>query len=425
MTLHFINQISILISDCMKFLLRCFLLPALFLIVLPAPEASAQDEPRSIDDIRIPSLPYYSYGRGLGLTTPDSTYQLNIRFRMQNRVTLEDSDNRDARIEGMVRRLRLRFDGFVGDPRFLYAIQLSFAPGDIGQVTEGQSVNIIRDAVFYYRHSDRLTLGFGQTKLPGNRQRVNSSGALQLTDRSINNATFTIDRDYGVFLNYGREFRDQFSWVLRTAVSSGNGRNQPNFDTRLAYTGRLDLFPLGTFAQGGAYFEGDLVREQTPKILLGATYHFNKGATKSGGQIGSPVMVMRDLTSIHLDAVLKYQGFAAMAAFMHRSANEPVAPLPTNPDILEAILTGYGYDAQLSYLLPSDYEFIGRFSRQIPESKISHDFPVRNQYSLGVTRYIWEHALKLQTEVTYNQTQFKGMDSMDGWYARFQIEIGI
>src|SRR5690606_7312196 len=33
------------------------------------------------------ALPYYSYGKGLGLTSPDSIFQLNIRFRMQNRLT--------------------------------------------------------------------------------------------------------------------------------------------------------------------------------------------------------------------------------------------------------------------------------------------------------------------------------------------------
>lgn len=154
------------------------------------------------DDIRFPTLPYYTYRSGLGLTSPDSTFRLNIRFRMQNRASLNLNEHADDTIDGVVRRLRLRFDGFVGDPRFLYAIQLSFAPGDVGTVRDGDNLNVIRDAMFFYRPNDRINLGFGQTKLPGNRQRLNSSGALQLTDRSINNARFTIDRDYGVHAYY-------------------------------------------------------------------------------------------------------------------------------------------------------------------------------------------------------------------------------
>jgi hypothetical protein len=43
---------------------------------------------------------------------------------------------------------------------------------------------------------------FGQTKLPGNNQRVVSSGSLEFTDRTINNSRFNIDRDFGLFLDY-------------------------------------------------------------------------------------------------------------------------------------------------------------------------------------------------------------------------------
>jgi hypothetical protein len=61
--------------------------------------------------------------------------------------------------------------------QILYAIQLSFAPGDVGEFREGENINIIRDAVVFYRPNKHWNISFGQTKLPGNRQRVNSSGA--------------------------------------------------------------------------------------------------------------------------------------------------------------------------------------------------------------------------------------------------------
>ena len=143
------------------------------------------------NDIKLAALPYYSYGKGLGVTSPDSIFQLNIRFRMQNRVTYINEENEDNRYEAQIRRLRLRFDGYVGDPKFLYVIQLSFAPGDVGVIEDGENINIIRDAAVFYRPNKNWNFIFGQTKLPGNRQRVNSSGALQLTDRTINNAKFT------------------------------------------------------------------------------------------------------------------------------------------------------------------------------------------------------------------------------------------
>jgi phosphate-selective porin OprO/OprP len=87
------------------------------------------------NDLKLSSLPYYSYGKGVGLTSPDSLFQLNIRFRMQNRVTYFDGEDESTSYDGQIRRLRLRFDGYVGNPKFLYAIQLSFAAGDVGGVS--------------------------------------------------------------------------------------------------------------------------------------------------------------------------------------------------------------------------------------------------------------------------------------------------
>ncbi|WP_339839453.1 porin, partial [uncultured Flavobacterium sp.] len=140
--------------------------------------AQESNDSISDNDLKLAALPYYSYGKGLGITSPDSLFQLNIRFRMQNRVSYIQADGEDNRYEAQIRRLRLRFDGYVGDPQFLYVIQLSFAPGDVGVIEGGDNINIIRDAAVIYRPiNSKWSFIFGQTKLPGNRQRINSSGA--------------------------------------------------------------------------------------------------------------------------------------------------------------------------------------------------------------------------------------------------------
>lgn len=377
------------------------------------------------DDIRFPMLPYYSYGSGLGWTTPDSTFRLNLRFRMQSRATYVDNGDDNA-LEAAVRRLRLRFDGFVGDPRFLYAIQLSFAPGDVGEIVEGENINIIRDAVFFYQPNPFWSLGFGQTKLPGNRQRVNSSGALQLTDRSINNARFSIDRDFGMFVYHLNENTERFSYNIKTAISTGDGRNWTrNSDTNLAYTGRLELFPLGAFQKNGWIFEGDLIREPTPKLLLAGTIHHNGGAQRERGQLGRELYDSRDLTSLLLDAMLKYNGWSVTAAFMNRRTDDPVTINPVAPESFRYVFAGNGADFQLSYLFPVNIEIIGRYSIQKPEESIREFFPEINQYSFGITKYVWEHALKLQSEVTISSEAFPNGTDRNNWYLRFQVEIGI
>ncbi len=378
------------------------------------------------NDLKLSALPYYNYGKGLGLTSPDSIFQLNIRFRMQNRVTYMEEEGEESTIDGQIRRLRLRFDGYVGDPRFLYALQLSFAPGDVGEVREGENINIIRDAMIFYRPNRHWNIGFGQTKLPGNRQRVNSSGGLQLTDRSINNARFTIDRDFGLQVHNLNEYLDKFSYNFKGAISMGEGRNSTDEpDNGLAYTGKVELFPFGAFTKDGTYFEGDIVREQKPKFLLSGAYQFNNKARRTQGQLGEDLFAKRDMHSILVDAMFKYRGWAAMAAYMQRLAKDPVTVNPDDATDIQYVFTGKGFDYQLSYVFPSNYEVIGRFSTQNVHDDIKAFAPDQKQYSIGLTKYIWEHAFKGQVEVSLDDLSYLDGTSKQNWYIRFQVEIGI
>jgi len=378
------------------------------------------------NDLKLSALPYYSYGKGLGLTSPDSIFQLNIRFRIQNRVSYIDNEGDEPAIDGQIRRLRLRFDGYVGNPKFLYALQLSFAPGDVGEIEEGKNLNIIRDAVVIYRPNKHWNIAFGQTKLPGNRQRVNSSGALQLTDRSINNAKFTIDRDFGFQVYNLHEWEDKFSYNLKGAVTMGEGRNstdQP--DNGLAYTGKVELFPFGAFTKDGTYFEGDLKREQHPKLLLSGAYQYNDKARRTGGQLGDDLFEKRDMQSILLDGMLKYNGWSFMTAYMQRISDNPITYNPLDNTDIKYVFTGYGFDYQASYLFLNDYEVIGRFSTQKVNNDIRQLAPNTNQYTIGVTKYVWEHSFKAQMELTFDDLNYFYGTAKQNWYLRFQVEMGI
>lgn len=374
--------------------------------------------------VHLDVLPYYNFGKGIGITSPDSLFQLNLRFRMQNRLEARFEDHEPVQFQGAIRRLRLRFDGYVGNPKFLYAIQLSFAPEDVGRAKDGQYINIIRDAVVFYRANEHWTFGFGQTKLPGNRQRNNSSGALDLTDRSINNAMFNIDRDFGFQAIYSHLKENEFGYNLKGVISTGGGRNFNEPTDGLAYTGRVELYPLGKFKKKGEFFEGDLMRETSPKLYLGGTYHFNQNAIKAQGQRGKTLFEQRNLNALLLDAMLKYNGWSAMAAFMNRTTQDPIT---YNADRSKSqyVLAGYGYDGQLSYTFPSHWEIIGRYSHNEPNKEIQQWQPIHNQFSLGLTKYIWEHAFKVQFEVNKNNFEFLNGEKKDNWYARFQVEIGI
>ena len=385
----------------------------------------SQDKPTN--DIKLSTLPYFSTGKGIGITSPDSLYQLNLRFRMQNRVTYIENDGENGGYDAQIRRLRLRFDGYVINPKFLYAIQLSFAPGDVGEIKDGENINIIRDAVFMYRPNNHWNISFGQTKLPGNRQRVNSSGGLQLTDRSINNGKFTIDRDFGFQIHNMNEFKDKFSYNFKGAVSTGEGRNSTEKpDDGIAVTGKIELLPLGAFTKDGTYFEGDVIREKKPKLMFSGAFQQNNHARRTQGQLGNDLFEKRTMKSVLLDAMFKYNGWAAMSSYMSRSTTKNAVTFDPD-DITNSnyAFVGNGFDYQLSYNTKSNYEFITRYSIQKVGKDIREYAPNSKQLSFGLTRYIWQHTFKLQSELTFDTLEYLDGTTKNNWYLRFQVEIGI
>src|SRR5690606_8024459 len=155
----------------------------------------------------------------------DSTFYINFRFRMQNRLkytSISGNDLGAESIEARIRRLRLRMDGYIYTPRLSYTIQLGFTRGD-QDYDDTDVANIVRDAVIFYNFTDNFYVAFGQNKLPGNRQRVNSSGELQFAERSLVNATFNVDRDFGIKAYYSPT-TGSVPVHFKGAISTGEGR---------------------------------------------------------------------------------------------------------------------------------------------------------------------------------------------------------
>ncbi len=378
-------------------------------------------------------------GKGFGLVTADSTFSLNFQFRMQNRASYfskSDDDLNPSSFEFRVRRLRMKLEGFVVDPRLTYYLQFSFSRGDMDwrgpdNASINSSPNIVRDAVIYFTPNKNWRFGFGQTKLPGNRQRVVSSGDLQFADRSIVNATFNIDRDFGFFANYTRNF-----YNVRGAVTSGEGRNSVLSDKGLAYTGRFELLPLGKFTGNNDYVEGDLEREKSPKISIATTYSYNANAVRLAGQLGNDLYNLdsRNLKNFEADMLVKYNGWAWYNEYMVRHTKDPINPLSTDPTKTRFAYVGYGMLSQMSYLFKNNFEIGGRYAKTKPSSALYNNLnflgvnvPQIDQYELGVTQYINGHRVKVQGNLIYSvPTDLRLNKKLDGaWSAVFQIELGI
>lgn len=375
---------------------------------------------------QITPSPYFSFGKGLGITSPDSMFLLNIRFRMQNRAaftTVSDEDLSVDKVEARVRRMRLRFDGFIYTPKLYYLIQLAFTRSDMDYDDTGFP-NVIRDAMVIYSFNKHFSIGLGQTKLPGNRQRVNSSGDLQLADRSLVNSLFNVDRDFGAQVYYNNMIGGM-QYVFRGAVSSGEGRNFNTSDNGLAYTGRVELLPFGKFTNGGDYFEGDLAREPKPKLSIGATISTNKKAIRTGGQLGKFLFEPRNMETQMLDILYKHNGLAFSSEFLSRTSDNPITENEDGDK--RYIYAGWGENYQLSYLWKSNYELVGRYTHVMPGKAIRSLERSVEQYTVGLNRYIRGHRLKLQGDITYEKNYWIGTSGTDlnRWQLRFQIEAGI
>jgi hypothetical protein len=369
---------------------------------------------------------YLSSSKKLGFTEKDSLFQVNIGFRVQSRAGFEKTDGESAIVEGEIRRMRLKLDGFVYNPKFGYKVELGFSARDIGTVAVGNSGNVILDGVLFYKPTKNWTIGFGQTKLPGNNQRVVSSGSLEFTDRTINNSRFNIDRDFGLFLDYSHVKPNSFSYDLKGAITKGEGRNWVKTeDDGIALTGKVELFPLGAFTKNGSLFEGDLLREKTVKWMISGAFSQNNNAVRSQGQLGSSLFEARTLQSLFFDTMFKYNGWAASAAYMSRMTDNAITVNPLDRTKTQAVFVGDGIDTQLSYVFPSNYQVAGRFSMQKVDSEIHAFTPNTDEYALSLSRYIMGHKLKVQTEISYEDKKYFSGDTAASWYVRFQVEIGI
>lgn len=354
------------------------------------------------------------FGKGLfNLVGKDSTWSMNIAARMQFLSSVSWEKGADGGLVNpesnfMVRRARLKFDGFAYTPKLEYKLELGLSNSDISGSSEftSDAPRYIFDAVVMWNFYENFELWVGQTKLPGNVERVISSGNLQLVDRSLLNSLFNIDRDLGIQIRHHFNISENFAVREKLAVSQGEGRNITSGNLGgHEYTARLELFPLGEFASEGEYSGGDLKREEIPKLMLAATYDTNRNAVKNRSNQGSYMandigFYETNINTLFIDAVLKYDGFSAMVEYANRDAEDPIAKNSDGTPTGAVVQVGNGLNIQAGYLFPANWEVSGRYTNIQLDENITWSNP-EAQYTLGLSKYIVGHKLKVQTDISY------------------------
>jgi hypothetical protein len=358
-----------------------------------------------------------AFGKGVfNLVGKDSSWTMKVGARMQFLALASWENNNGDLINGesafLVRRARLKFDGYALTPKLKYKLELGLSNRDISgaSVYTSNAPRYILDAVIKWNFHENFELWFGQTKLPGNRERVISSGNLQFVDRSILNAGFNIDRDLGIQVRHHFNLTDTFVIREIVAISQGEGRNVTTGNIGgFEYTGRLEFLPFGLFPKKGDYLGSSLNRPETPKLALGVTYDFNNNAVKTRSNQGS-YMVIEDgfyetnITTLFVDAIFKLKGFSFMGEYANRDAEDPIAKEVDGTPTGSIVQVGNALNLQAGYLFKKDWELAGRYSNVNFDTNITGKNIV-NEYTLGVSKYIVGHKLKVQSDFTYVDTE--------------------
>ncbi len=381
------------------------------------------------------------FGKGIyNVIAADSSWSMKFGIRFQSLFVANWNVNDStgfgqATTNSMIRRARLKFGGFAWSPKLKYKIELGLSNKDLGKVSDRTNFapRMILDAVLKWNFYQNFELWTGQTKIPSNRERVVSSANLQLVDRSHLNKVFNLDRDIGLQLHHHFKLGKQFVVKEAFAFSQGEGRNlvQDNLGG-YKYTGRIEFLPFGNFASKGDYVGADLKREPKPKLAVTAIYDWQDRAVKDKASQGTYMSYdtnddgdidgyfESNVSALFVDLMFKFKGFSFMGEYAMRDADK-IQQSIVNDDLsvtTRTVYVGDGFNAQAGYLFKNNWEIAGRYTQINPKTITGKS--AFQQYTLGLSKYIVGHKLKIQTDVSYLTTDGS---ANSGLMYRMQVDL--
>ncbi len=374
------------------------------------------------------------FGKGIQVTSQDSSFYLKLGFRFQTLYTnqwelfndeFSSLENYESAL--FIRRSRLKFDGWALNKRFKYKAELALSNRDNGGGNSSEfsnAANIILDAWIDYNFYKGAWIRVGQMKLPGNRERVISSGNMQFVDRSRLNSRYTLDRDVGIMIHNEHKLGDKFVLREKFAWSSGEGKNITSGNLGgHGYSFRVEALPFGKFKSKGDYIGSAIKYEEDLKLSVAVTYDINVDAGRTRGQKGSFIDdfegedVRKTLYSYFADLMLKYRKVSVMGEYAYRkTADDDARIITSGGEVLGEYYMGSGLSWNLGYMIADGWEIAGRWTDIKPAEFVAND---ETQYTLGASRYFRGHKLKIQSDLTYRAIT----DSNDDLFYRMQMDF--
>ncbi len=107
-----------------------------------------------------------------------------------------------------------------------------------------------------------------------------------------------------------------------------------------------------------------------------------------------------------------------MAEYANRKADQPLAKNKDETLTGDIVQVGDAFNFQTGYVLPSNWEISGRYTT-INLDEVVRKSNKENQYTLGVSKYIRGHKLKIQSDLSY----LERVNSNNEILYRLQFEI--
>lgn len=410
-------------------------------------------------DIKLSS---YQFGEGLSLTTGEG-HEVKIISYLQpyfeSKQYTEADLNADNRYR--MRRARFRLDGETANKRFSYRFQFDLTGNGEFEEQQGQ---YLLDAVINYELSNKITVSFGQrATYTDNRELFMLSNTLQLVERSRLTSAFASIREFGLFVN-GNFKTGRGSYVRPYFVlTNGDGGNVFNSDFGgLKVGGRIDYLPFGLFTNLGQFRQADVMRELTPKLVVGANFSYNNGISSRRGRESGAILYLNDdneeslpnYTKFGIDFLFKYKGFSALGEFVKTTATVPddiTQRIREDGSIANTFLVngiqdvenyvkgrmmlGEGYNLQMGYLFKSGFSVDARYTHLKSDEHSFLNNPTfysrPNYYTLGFSQYLARnYGAKIQADVTYNEgdnINDNNGNPIDGneWIARIMLTFSL
>ena len=383
----------------------------------------------------------YIPGNGLVFSSTDQNYKVVLRgysqslFESKNR-SFDSSNILDNNVYNRfrARRVRLRLSGNQLFPGFSYRLQVDLAQSVEG---DGELSGLLLDAWVGYNITKKLKIIFGQKATPTDNLSVQmASNSLQLPERSRLTSAFASIREVGLFME--GKFKTGKKSVLKPmlCVTNGDGSNTLSNDFGgLKYGARINFLPFGTFRNFGQFRQVDMVRELSPKLMLGINGSYNVGMSSRRGRENGDFLfynITNSDTNLRLpnylktgaDLLFKYRGFSLIAEFIMTKAfiSDDITTRNDrygNPEDLTTNFRGYsaeeyartqlmmgsGLNLQAGYLFKNLFSIDGRFTSLNPDEYSfmnNTSFYNRNKYyTIGVSKYFSKnYSYKIQASYT-------------------------